>query len=381
VRALERRYHRRVESIEAGSFNLVRAQTIWQAARIIVRVVGTAILISGGFAYLRFVLGLYPWTRGFSERLLATVLAEVGDVAITLLLAIPNLAIVAIVVLAARYALRLAHRFFDAVQRGQIRLGEFDPEWATPTLRIVQGLIVALAAVIAYPYVPGSKSAAFQGISIFVGVLLSLGSSSLIANLIAGYTMAYRRAFRVGDRIAIGGTIGDVTDVRLMETHLRSVKNEELTIPNSMILNGEVKNFSSLARERGLILHTTIGIGYETPWRQVEAMLLMAAARVPELMRVPAPFVLHKALGDFCVTYELNVHCDRPREMYPLYSKLHRAILDVFNEYGVQIMTPAYEADPPLPKIVPRETWFAAPAAPPAAAKPAQAAPSPAAPA
>lgn len=380
MRVFERRYHRHVESIEAGSFNLIRAQTIWQAARIVIKVLGAALLIAGAFVYLRFVLGLFPWTRGVSEQLLATLLGKVGDVVVALLLAIPNLAVVVIVVLAARYALTLARRFFEAVRWGQIRVKEFDPEWATPTLRIVQVLIVALAAVIAYPYVPGSKSAAFQGISIFVGVLLSLGSSSLIANLIAGYTMAYRRAFRVGDRIAIGSLIGDVTEVRLMETHLRSVKNEELTIPNSMILTGEVTNFSVLARERGLILHTTVGIGYETPWRQVEAMLLQAAASVPGLMKVPSPFVLQKALGDFSVTYELNVYCDRPQEMYALYTQLHRAILDVFNEYGVQIMTPAYIADPSPPKIVPKEAWFAAPAAPPGEAKPAPAASSPATP-
>jgi small-conductance mechanosensitive channel len=147
-------------------------------------------------------------------------------------------------------------------------------------------------------------------------------------------------------------------------THLRTIKNEELVVPNSTILATQVTNFSSMARDRGLILHTTVGIGYETPWRQVEAMLLEAAARTEGLKRSPAPFVLQKLLGDFCVTYEINVYSDAPQEMETLYSDLHRNILDVFNEYEVQIMTPAYRGDPAEPKIVPKEQWYAAPAPP-----------------
>jgi small-conductance mechanosensitive channel len=156
--------------------------------------------------------------------------------------------------------------------------------------------------------------------------------------------------------------MGDVMDTRLQVTHLRTVKNEEVIIPNSTILNNEVVNYSSLARQGGLILHTTVGIGYETPWRQVEAMLLMAAERTPGLMKEPQPFVLHQALGDFAVNYEINVYCNDPHRMAAVYTDLHRSILDVFNEYGVQIMTPAYESDPREPKLVPKEQWFSAPA-------------------
>jgi small-conductance mechanosensitive channel len=148
----------------------------------------------------------------------------------------------------------------------------------------------------------------------------------------------------------------------LLVTHLRTLKNEDLVVPNSTILATQVTNYSSMARERGLILHTIVGIGYETPWRQVEAMLLEAAARTENLWREPSPFILQKLLGDFCVTYELNAYCDAPHAMEILYTNLHRNILDVFNEYGVQIMTPAYERDPQQPKVVPKEQWFAAPA-------------------
>jgi small-conductance mechanosensitive channel len=174
--------------------------------------------------------------------------------------------------------------------------------------------------------------------------------------------MTYRRAFRLGDRIQVGEVYGDVTEIRLQVTHLRSVKNEEIVVPNSTLLSSNVVNYSALARSRGLILHTTVGIGYETPWRQVEALLLLAAERTPGLSTQAAPFVLQKSLGDFCVLYEINVYCDSPSEMATLYTRLHRNILDVFNEYGVQIMTPAYEGDPEQPKVVPKEQWFAAPA-------------------
>jgi small-conductance mechanosensitive channel len=225
--------------------------------------------------------------------------------------------------------------------------------------------VIAFGVIVAYPYIPGSESAAFKGISLFLGVVFSLGSSSAISNMIAGYTMTYRRAFKLGDRVQIGDVVGDVVEIRLQVTHLRSLKNEEVIIPNSLILNGQVMNYSSLAREDGLILHTTVGIGYEVPWRQVEAMLLTAAARTAGLRQEPRPFVLQRSLADFAVTYELNVYCDDAHRMMPLYTALHRNILDVFNEYGVQIMTPAYESDPAAPKVVPREQWYAPPASAP----------------
>ncbi|MGH7335326.1 MAG: mechanosensitive ion channel family protein, partial [Candidatus Rokuibacteriota bacterium] len=176
-----------------------------------------------------------------------------------------------------------------------------------------------------------------------------MGSSSAISNVIAGYTMTYRRTFKVGDRVKIGDVIGDVIEMRLQVTHVRSLKNEEVIVPNSLILNSQVVNYTSLARTQGLILHTTVGIGYETPWRQVEAMLLAAAERTPGLLQDPRPFVLQTSLGDFAVNYELNVYCGDPQLMMPLYTAVHRNVLDVFNEYGVQIMTPSYEADPEQP--------------------------------
>ena len=178
--------------------------------------------------------------------------------------------------------------------------------------------------------------------------------------------MIYRRAFRVGDRVKVGDTIGDVTQIGAIVTHLRTEKNEDLVVPNSKLLGEQVLNYSTLARTEGLILHTKVGIGYETPWRQVEAMLLLAASRTANVKAEPPPFVLRQALDDFCVAYELNVYVECAQGMDRMYTELHWNILDVFNEYGVQIMTPRYVADPPQAKVVPPSHWYDAPAKPPA---------------
>jgi small-conductance mechanosensitive channel len=316
------------------------------------------------FQFLGFVFGRFPATRYLSNNLLALVVGPVTTMGTAAVRELPKLAFLAVLFVVVRIVLRVLRLIFDATQRGVLRWSGFEPEWAQPTYKIVRFALIAFAVVVGYPYVPGSESAAFKGISLFVGVLLSLGSSSAIANLVAGYVLIYRRLFRVGDLVKIGDVIGEVADSRIQVTRLRSLKNEEVIIPNSTILTAQVINYSALARTEGLILHTEVGIGYETPWRQVEAMLLAAAERTPGILRRPPPFVLHNRLADFAVIYELNVYCADAGTMLDVYTGLHRHILDVFNEYGVQIMTPAYMADPAEPKVVPREQWHAAPAAP-----------------
>jgi small-conductance mechanosensitive channel len=366
-----RRYQQRVQSVQFQSFEIVRAQRIWDAFETVMRLVRLATVAVLAYFWLHFVLSSFPVTRPLAVRLLSLVLEPLSLLGGGLLAHLPNLVFLLVLYFVTRWLLGLLRLFFDAVGKGRVELSGFEPEWALPTYRILRVVAVGLALVVAYPYIPGSQSAAFQGISIFLGLMFSLGSSSFIANSIAGYSMTYRRAFRIGDRIRVGDTFGDVTEIRLQVTHLRSPKNEEIVVPNSTLLTSSVVNYSALARSQGLILHTTVGIGYETPWRQVEAMLLLAAERTEGLSREPAPFVLQKSLGDFCVVYELNVYCHAPTEMMQQYTRLHRSILDVFNEYGVQIMTPAYEGDPERPKVVPKDQWWTAPARrPPGAAAP-----------
>ncbi len=318
-----------------------------------------------GVALLTYGLRLYPATRSLGMHVTRWTVDPVATLAGGFVDILDNLVFLLIWFLLVRYLLTLARIFFAALGSGNVTLRGFDPEWAAPTYRIVRMLAIVFALVVAFPYVPGSESQAFRGLSLFIGVVFSLGSSSVIGNVIAGYTMTYRRAFRIGDRIRVGDVSGEVLDSRLLVTHVRTPKNEEVVIPNSEILSNSVTNFSSLAKTRKLLLYTTVGIGYETSWRQVEAMLIEAAGRSEGVLREPPPFVLLRALGDFAVTYELNVYTEDPTTALLQYTSIHKSVLDVFNEHGIQIMTPAYEGDPAEPKVVPKERWFAAPAVPP----------------
>ncbi len=361
-RLISRVLERRAGAVQKS---IVKAERIHDAVRQVRHFITGALLLIILFQFASFALGRFPGTRYLANHLVSLVVDPLRVIGQGALEQLPNVVFLAVLTVVFRIALRVFRALFEAVERGTLRLPGFEADWAVPTYKIVRFAWIAFGVVVAYPYLPGSRSEAFKGVTIFVGVLFSLGSSSAIANVIAGYLLIYRRAFRIGDRVKIGETIGDVTDSRLQVTRLRSLKNEEVVIPNSTILNSEVTNYTALARTQGLILHTMVGIGYETPWRQVEAMLLLAAERTPGILRTPAPFVLQRALADYSVNYEINVFTDRADLLLELYHELHRRVLDVFNEYGVQIMTPSYMADPAQPKIVPSTDWHLAPATPP----------------
>jgi len=360
---LLRRLEGRIHSFGIQSFEIVRADRVIRILNALQRTFRLVVQFAFVVAYLSYVLRLFPFTRSTGNRLFELLAVPLVATGRDFLAAIPSLLFLTLLFIVTRFFLKLLRLFFDAVDRGTVRLDNFEQEWAEPTYKIVRLVVIALVAIIAYPYIPGSDSAAFKGISVFLGVLLSLGSSSAIANIIAGYTMIYRRAFRVGDRVKVGDTIGDVIEMRLQGTHVRTLKNEEVVIPSSQILNSHVVNYSSLGTKQGLILHTTVGIGYETPWRQVEAMLLLAASRTEGVEKEPAAFVHQTSLGDFAVNYELNAYTRAVPAMLEVYTSLHRNVLDVFNEYEVPIMTPAYVADPQDAKIVPKDRWNAPPAA------------------
>ena len=352
----------RIEQLESKSHNIIHADQIWDIMGGLLRAIKVFSILVLVYFYLNLVLGLYPWTRLFALYLFSFTVNPLRIIGLGLFNALPNIFFLVIFFFIIRYVLKITRLFFVGIERGSIHVKNFEREWGLPTYRIVRLLIIAFALVIAYPFIPGSSSGAFKGVSIFLGVIFSLGSSSILANIIAGYTITYRRAFKIGDRIRINDLIGDVVDRSVLDTHLRSLKNEEIVIPNSTILSSNVINYSTEARSKGLILHTTVGIGYEVPWRQVEAMLQLAAERTEGIRSEPKPFVLEQSLGDFAVNYELNVYCDDAGQMMKIYSGLHRNILDVFNEHNVQIMTPNYVQDSEEPKVVPEEQWYAEPA-------------------
>jgi len=362
---LERILAARIERLHSGARVLVQAQQARDAIAATLRGTRWATLLALSYLWLQFVLGQFPWTRVLSEQLLAVLIDPLEKMGAGFLEFVPSLVFLIMLAVVTRYGLRLLRLGFIAVERRNLTVGGFEPEWAIPAFKLIRGLLIALALVMAYPYLPGSGSEALKGISVFGGLMFSLGASVAVSNVLAGYLNTFGRVFRVGDVVQVGDVRGQVMQIRLMTTRIRTAKNEEVTLPNAAAISNHVVNYSALAQSNGLILHTEVGIGYEVPWRQVHAMLEEAARRTPDLQREPPPFILQRKLGDFAVVYELNVYTSTASGMLLSYSRLHQNILDVFNENDVQIMTPAYEVDPEKPKVVPREQWFLAPAKPP----------------
>ena len=361
-RFLVGRLDERIRSVEKHSFKVMPADRIWDAVRNALRAIRTILIVAIVLIYAGYVLAQFPNTRALSNNMTTFAVGPLNVMLDSVLQSIPSLLFLVVLFVVFRLLLRVVRLFFTGLERGAFSVGSFDPDWAQPTYKILRIALIAFALVVAYPYIPGSGTAAFQGISIFIGIVFSLGSSTALANIIAGYMLIYRRAFKIGDVIKVGDHMGQVIGTRLQVTQLRTPKNEEIIIPNSEIMSSDVVNFSSIGRLEGVILHTEVRIGYATPWRQVEAMLAEAAHRTKGLGTDPRPFVLERQLGEFAVTYELNVYCTNVGAMRALYAALHRNVLDVFNEHGVQIMTPAYEGDPEHPKVVDPKNWFTPPA-------------------
>jgi small-conductance mechanosensitive channel len=356
-------------SIRIKTFEVLQSRQVKLLSHGILKFIRLVVILVVVYVYVELLLSYFPWTNSIASQLLSYLLVPLEVIASHLIKEIPNLIFITILALITRFFLKFMHIFFKQIEVGKIFIEGFYPEWAKPTDRLLTMLVIAFAVMAAFPYIPGSQSAAFKGISIFIGILVSIGSQSAVSNIIAGMVMAYRRAFRIGDHVQIGDVTGDVTEIGLQVTHLRTAKNELVILPNSTILNGHISNYSSLAQNAGLILHTNITIGYDTPWRQVHALLLLAAEKTSGVLKEPSPFVLQKSLDDFYVTYELNAYTNNPHNMRHTYSELHKNIQDAFNEFGVQIMSPNYEADRPGPTLVPKERWYAAPAKPPGTEK------------
>lgn len=326
----------------------------------IIRVVLTIVLLN---LYVNLVLAVLPWTKNYTFPLVRYLNEPFREIGKSITGWLPNLFSILVLVVVFYFALKLLRFLFLEIERKRLILPGFYPEWAEPTFKIARFVFLALAAVAIFPYIPGSKSPAFQGISLFIGLLLSLGSSGAVANIVAGLTLTYTRAFILGDVIKIGDALGFVTEKTLLVTRIKTPKNVLVSIPNATVVGSHVTNYTAELRQGGtLILNTSVTIGYDTPWRQVHQLLLLAADRTSGLLKQPPPFVLQRELQDFYVKYELNAHTNKTEGMLKTYSDLHQNVLDTFNEYGVQIMSPNYEADPHSPKIVPRDRWFESPA-------------------
>jgi small-conductance mechanosensitive channel len=316
------------------------ADAMSSTVRFVALIVGLVAL----YFCLEFILSRFPWTRGLSERLVTVGTEGLAWLGSGLVGYLPNAVNLVLIFIVARYLIRVARWVFLHIERGTVTLNSFYPEWAAPTYQIVRFFMLAFAGVAAFPYLPGSGSEGFRGISLLLGVMVSLGAASAVANIISGLVLTYMRPFRIGERVRIADTVGDVIGKDLFVVRMRTVKNVDVTIPNSLVLANHIVNYSSSAEQHGLVLHTTVTIGYDVPWRRVHEMLTDAARRTEGVLTEPAPFVLQTGLDDFYPRYELNAYTREPGRMSAIYSALHGNIQDAFNEAGVEIMSPHYVA-------------------------------------
>jgi len=335
-----------VPGVVFQNFEIISSQTIGIFSLRVLQFIRTLIILTILYFYLTFVLRLFPWTRKFGDGFLQYFFSALEVISQEIAKYLPNIFIILIIVFITHYLLRAIKPFFTGLERENLVINGFYPDWAKPTYNLLSLLIIALAIVIAFPYLPGFNSPAFQGVSVFLGVLFSLGSTSAIANVVGGIILIYTRSFQLGDKISIGDVIGDVIEKGLLVTRIRTPANRIITIPNSSLLNTNVINFSVSQREfkQPLILQTTVTLGYDLPWRKVHATLKEAALAIEFIVSEPAPFVLQTSLDDFYVSYQLNAYTDHPSKMVYIYSELHQNIQDKCNEVGIEIMSPHYKA-------------------------------------
>lgn len=331
----------RIQSLQILSVEQ-EASLLMGFVRLIYRVVVAVIL----FVYLSSLTRYFPQTREVGRAIFDYLESGMRTAVKAAIAYLPNLFTIILTIIVAYYIIRFCRLFFSAIDRRTLTLPKFDREWAKPTEKLAIFLIAALAFTVIFPLLPGAQSPAFQGISIFIGALFTLGGASAIANLVGGVVIIYTRAFRVGDFVQIDNVKGDILEKTILSTRIRTSKNKIITIPNANLLVSNIENFTTSFREieRHLILHTTITLGYDVPWRKVHQILIEAARLCPSILKEPDPFVLQTSLGDFAVSYELNAYTDRPSTMSRTYSQLHQNIQDKCNEAGIEILSPQYSA-------------------------------------
>jgi small-conductance mechanosensitive channel len=316
------------------------------------------------YTWASVVFRRFPYTRPWGESLRGGLLAMLASAGRVMIDALPNIVTVVVIAFVIRGLARLATFAFKAVEQGRITVPGIHPDTAPPTRRIVVALIWLFGLVVAYPYLPGSQSEVFKGVSVFVGLIISLGSTGVMNQVMSGLMVTYSRAVRCGDFVRVANIEGTVTALGALSTKILTPRNEEVTIPNAVVVSHATTNYSRNATQ-GVFASTAVTIGYDTPWRQVQALLLLAARRTAGIKAEPGPVVLQTALQDFYVEYSLFVALEQPHRRFFVLDVLHAHIQDAFNEFGVQIMSPRYVGDPRDPKVVPPAAWYAAPAAAP----------------
>jgi len=367
-RGIERRMlvmtARHAELLQLGGVTLVRRERVVAVVHTVLTLLHWLFVLVVSHQWLSFVLARYPYTRPWADVLDDFLLGLASRIGRGIADAVPGLLTALVIFAIARAVTKLADGFFERVREGQIQLGWLDADVVAPSRRIAKVVIWLFALAMAYPYLPGAGTEAFKGLSVLVGLMVSLGASNLVGQAASGLILTYGRVFRRGDYVRIAEHEGTVTELGVFATRIRTGLGEELTISNSSILAATTKNYSRATKGAGFVLDTTVTIGYDTPWRQVHAMLVDAALQTPGVLADPAPQVFQTALSDWYPEYRLVCQAvpSEPRPRALILSALHANIQDVFNQYGVQIMSPQYVLDPSEPKLVPRSKWFTPPA-------------------
>lgn len=290
------------------------------------------------------LFAIFPQTEKLALTIFLYIIEPVRMIFTSIIAYIPNLFIILAIWLCIKYIVKGIRFIADEVGNEKLKISGFYPDWAKPTFNIIRFLLYAFMIAMIYPYLPGADSGVFQGISVFVGLIVSLGSSAVIGNIIAGMVITYMRPFKLGDRIKLNDTVGKVIEKTPFVTRLRTPKNEVVTIPNSFVMSSHTVNYSASARQFGLIIHTTVTIGYDAPWRQVHQLLIDAALHTPGVLAEPKPFVLETELQDYYPCYQINAYIKDADNLAQITSDLHQQIQDTFNEAGVEIMSPHYFA-------------------------------------
>ena len=352
---------RLIEKEDAGS-KLRWARHGWLLVQRVSQLFLGFLWLSVAYLWLTFVLARFPLTEPLGDRLGDFLLDLLEDIGSSFIGAMPSLTTVVVILFLTKAANDAIGNFFRAAKAGRVYAPGLHADTVSATHRLVTVMVWGLGIAIAYPFIPMSNSDAFKGLSVMLGFMFTLGSAGIVNQLMSGLVLVYARALSVGDFVEVGNNSGVVSQVGVLSTKIINMRNEEITIPNAVLVGNPIRNFSRLAGERGTLVSTQVTIGYDTPWRQVHALLIAAAKQTPGLRAVPTPFVYQKGLADWYVEYELFAHMDSPLERVPVLSALHANIQDQFNTHGVQIMSPHFNSQPASNLVVPRDNWYAAPA-------------------
>lgn len=355
---------RHAAALKIGGAQIVESHSLFPYLQRAVDIVRWLLVALLSYEWAGFVLSRFPYTRPWGEQLNQSLYGLIVGFSTAVADALPGLCIALAIFLIARFVAGATGRLVERLGSHAPATSWLTPETAPTTRRLVSIAIWLFAVAMAYPYLPGAQTEAFKGLSVLLGLMVSLGASSIVGQGAAGLILTYTRTIRVGEYVRVGENEGTVTEMGMFTTRIRTGLGEELTLPNSMITGSVTKNYSRAVRGRGFVVDTTVTIGYDTPWRQVQAMLVEAARRTPGILASPSPHVFQTALSDYYPEYRLVAQAvpEQPRPRAEVMSMLHANIQDVFNEHGVQIMSPHYMADPADAKLVPPENWYAAPA-------------------